>query len=353
MHNHDIIVIGASAGGIETLKTLVGHLPADLPAALFVTIHFPANTTSVLPSLLSRVGPLPAAHAKNGEGIKSGGFYVATPDFHLILNRGRIHIGRGPKENHSRPAIDVLFRSAALAYGPRVIGVILSGTLGDGTAGMLAVQKGGGITIVQDPADAMFPDMPRNAMQYVAIDYVVPLVEMTSLLVNLANEPALEEGPDMSNNTEKETKIAEFNLAAIEDEGRPGEPAVFACPDCGGTLWEIQDSDLLRFRCRVGHAFSSESLLSAQKDGLEGALWAALRALEENATLTRRLASRAHEKNLELSAASFEKRTRTTEHHAHLIRQVLLNSSGAALAEEEKGEREYTGHRSLETEPRP
>jgi len=266
---HDIIVVGASAGGVEALITLVQKLPANFPAALFVVVHFPAQSPSVLPRILNRAGPLPAAHARHEEVIQPGRIYVAVPDHHLLLHSGVVHVVRGPKENHCRPAIDPLFRSAAVAYGPRVIGVILSGSLGDGTAGLLTVKQRGGVAIVQDPVDALFPEMPRTALEYINADYVLPTAEIAPMLVRLAHEPVAEIlSQIVSNNDKLEIALAEANMATIENEGRPSAPSVYACPDCGGTLWELQDGDLLRFRCRTGHAFSAESLLSVQAEAL-------------------------------------------------------------------------------------
>ena len=223
MPGHDIITIGASAGGVETLISLVRGLPFNLPAAVFVVVHFPPHSPSLLPDILNRNGSLPAGHAQHGELIQTGRIYVATPDYHLLVRRGAIHIVRGPRENHCRPAIDPLFRSAALAYGPRVIGVILSGTLGDGTAGLFAVKEQGGIAIVQDPQDALFPEMPHNAMFYVQCDYVVPLADLADLLVRLSHEP-VEEISMVSSDMEKESAVAEIDMATIENQEKPESP---------------------------------------------------------------------------------------------------------------------------------
>jgi two-component system chemotaxis response regulator CheB len=331
---HDIIVIGASAGGIESLITLTGELPADFPAAVFVVVHFPAQSTSVLPRILTRSGPLPATHAQHGEAIRPGRIYVAVPDHHLLVRQGVIHVVRGSKENRCRPAIDPLFRSAALAYGPRVVGVILSGTLGDGTAGLLSVKQRGGVAIVQDPADAMFPDMPRNALEYIKADYVAPLQEIARVLVDLVHTPATQtQIVPASPDGEKEIALAEADMATIENGDRPGTPSVFGCPDCGGTLWELQEEGLLRFRCRIGHGFSAESLLTGQSEALEDALWAALRGLEENAALAQRMAARARERNFRQSAEIFEGRARTAERQAAVIREVLVNNKPTVPAE--------------------
>lgn len=328
------LVIGASAGGVETLTALVRDLPADLPAAVLIVIHFPSQGTSALPRILTRAGRLPAAHATDGEKILRGHIYVAPPDYHLLVHYGFIRLVRGPKENHCRPAVDPLFRTAARAYGPRVVGVVLSGSLSDGAAGLSAVKERGGVVVVQDPADASFPDMPRAAIEYIKIDHVLPLSDIVPLLIRLAHEPVAEEGvTPVSSKMAKESDLAEFDLATIEDQEKPGTPSVFSCPECGGTLWELQDAELLRFRCRTGHAFSADSLLTTQAEALEGALWTALRALEENAALARRMAARAHERNLDFAAASFEERVRTIEQQAALVRQVLLNDKTSKTAE--------------------
>jgi two-component system chemotaxis response regulator CheB len=325
---HDIIVVGASAGGVEALAHLVRGLPVDLPAALFVVVHFPPQSISLLPRILNRAGFLPADHAKDGERIQLGRIYVAPPDHHLLIKRGYVRVVRGPKENHCRPAIDPLFRSAAYTYGPRVIAVLLSGNLGDGTAGLLAVKKRGGLAVVQDPKDAVFPDMPRNALQYVTADYVLPLADIAPLLGRLAGEPAPvgkeEIGPEVGHIPD-DTAFVEIDMNAIEAENRSGTPSVFGCPDCGGTLWELEEGELLRFRCRVGHAFSAESLLAVQSEALEDALWSAFRALEENASLARRMAVRMRERNLGLAAASFEEKAQDAEQRAAVIRQILLH----------------------------
>jgi two-component system chemotaxis response regulator CheB len=190
---HDIIVIGASSGGIESLIEVVAGLPQDLSAAIFVVLHVSPQSKSELPAILSRAGPLPAAHAKDDETIAPGRIYVAPPDLHLLLNSERVRLVRGPKENNTRPAVDPLFRSAALAFGPRVVGVVLSGSLDDGTAGLIAVKKRGGVAIVQDPADAVFPDMPRNAMEAVDVDHCLPKSEIAAVLARLSREPAKKE----------------------------------------------------------------------------------------------------------------------------------------------------------------
>lgn len=270
MPGHDIIVVGASAGGVEALVSLARSLPPDLPAAVFVVLHLPANANSQLPEILGRAGPLPAVHRVDGAPIEPGRIYAAPPDHHLLVRHGEVGLSRGPRENRHRPAVDVLFRSAARAYGTRVVSVVLSGALDDGAAGSAAVKGRGGAAVAQDPGEALFPAMPRNAIQSVAIDHVVPVAEMGGLLGRLAHEPVSEVMPGVSREMEQEIQMAENDLAAMSGDDRPGIPSVFGCPDCGGVLWEIQDDQVLRFRCRVGHAYSSGSLLDEQGDVIGG-----------------------------------------------------------------------------------
>lgn len=337
MPGHDIIVVGASAGGVEALSNLLRELPPDLPASIFVVLHIPAQTPSLLPSILDRVSPLKVSQAINGERIEHGRVYVAPPDNHVLVERGLVRVLRGPKENRYRPAVDPLFRSAALAYGTRVVGVILTGALDDGTVGMRAIKQRGGIGVVQDPEEALYPGMPRSALENAKIDYSLPLVEIAPLLVRLASEPAEEEGRyPVSEDLKLEVKIAEQEIPAedfIKSVEQLGKLSAFTCPDCHGTLWELRDGELVRYRCHVGHAFSSDSLEAEQSEALESALWSALRALEEKMALTRRMARRARERNNPLAANSFEIKARVAEQHAQMLRDILLNGRENAIVE--------------------
>ncbi|MBD1901769.1 chemotaxis protein CheB [Trichocoleus sp. DQ-A3] len=329
MSGHDIIVLGASAGGVEALTQLVKALPPDLPAAIFVVIHFPAHSTSAMPSILNRCGCLKASHPKDGEAIQHGRIYVAPPNYHLLVKRGYIHLARGPKENGHRPAIDPLFRTAAQFYGRRVVGVVLSGNLDDGTAGLAAVKQRGGVAVVQDPNDALFPGMPRSAIENVEIDYILPLSAIAPTLVSLAQESvAAEEKEPVTDEMEMESESAELDMASIYKDDRPGTPSGFGCPDCGGALWELHDSQLLRFRCRTGHGYSVETLLAEQSEALETALWNAFRALEERAALSRRMHQGARDRNQTRSAKRFEEQAHEAQHNATIIRQLLLNGNG-------------------------
>ena len=328
MPGHDIIVVGASAGGVEALIKLVSGLPADLPAAILIVLHIPAQATSVLPQILQRAGPLPVAHALDGMVLQPGRVYVAPPDYHLLVEPGVVRVVHGPRENRHRPAVDPLFRSAALAYGPRVVGVILSGNLDDGTAGLYAVKRQGGVAVVQDPDDALYDGMPRNALEYVDVDFCLPVQRIPPLLVQLAEPAGGDIGGPVADPTpsdmQDEVNAARLDPERLSGDDKPGVPSVYACPECHGTLWEIHEGNVLRFRCRVGHAYTAESLLADHNDSLERALWAALRALEENASLTRRLAQRAVERGLTAARERFEERAQEAEANAAQIRRAIL-----------------------------
>jgi two-component system chemotaxis response regulator CheB len=331
MARRDIVTIGASAGGVEALMTVVKAFPADLAASVFVVLHTPPDGFSLLPALLDRASNLTALHPKDGEPIRNGHIYVAPPDHHLMVHSDHVRVVHGPRENRHRPSVDPLMRSAAQFHGSHAIGVILSGSLDDGTAGLLALKRQGGIAIVQDPKDALFPGMPTSAMSIVNVDYCLPLADIGPTIMRLVTE-SFDETEDrrMSSRDDKldfENRVSEVDLDAIEDDNRPGIPSQFACPDCGGVLWEVGNRKMLRFRCRVGHAYSPESLLASQTDGLEAALWSAMRALEEKASLTHRLAERATEHAQPGAATRFREQSQAAEEHANTIRAVLLSET--------------------------
>jgi two-component system, chemotaxis family, protein-glutamate methylesterase/glutaminase len=328
MPGHDIIVVGASAGGVEALTYLAKKLPKDIKAAILIVLHVPAQGTSVLPRILTRAGNLPALHPKNGEEIVPGKIYIAPPNYHLLVQPGHIHLSRGARENSHRPAIDPLFRSAARAYGRRVVAVVLTGVLDDGTAGLMAVKMRNGVGVVQNPEDAMYGGMPQSAIANVDnIDYILPLADIPDMLVNLANTPVEGEAENpVSEGMKIETDLLELDMKTLNQDDRPGKPSTFACPSCGGTLWEHQERDLLRFRCRTGHAFSAESLMAEQSEALEDALWIALRALEEKSSLAHRIAKRMRDRNQLLSAEKLEEDARDSNERADIIRQVLARN---------------------------
>jgi two-component system chemotaxis response regulator CheB len=305
---HDIVVIGASAGGLAALTELVAGLPADLPAAVFVVVHLFPTSSSSLPDILSSKGPLHASHAVHGEPISSGRIYVAPPDVHLMLRPGHVQVLRGPKENGHRPAVDALFRSASIAYGPRVIGVVLSGYQDDGTAGLMSIKARGGLAVVQDPNQATVLEMPRSAMTHVAVDHVVSSERLPALIAGLVDEPVA-----------PATTGAVGGLAELEGD-RAGAASEIVCPVCQGKLTLAESNGFQTFRCHVGHAFSLASVAAEQAEEIERALWAAVRALEEGAALAKRLAATAS-RDLR---HRFLERQEAQRGQAALIRQILL-----------------------------
>jgi len=322
---HDVVVIGASAGGVEALSILLAQLPRDLRAAVLVVLHV-ARGRSMLPEILSRASPLPATHPEDGDALEYGKVYVARPDHHLVLEQGRVRVVHGPTENGCRPAVDPLFRSAARVYGPRVVGVVLTGALDDGTAGLAAVKEAGGIAIVQDPDEAFAPSMPRSARALVAVDHVLSVRDMGLLITELTRE---ETGAPFPKPAAPHVAAMESDLAhptlALYEKDRPGKVSVFTCPECHGTLWEADQRGIVRFRCRVGHVYSADSMLAAQTDSVDRALWTALRSLEERAALTHRLAERAEERRHKWVARAFAERAQAADGHAAVIRQLLAS----------------------------
>ena len=288
MATKDIVVIGASAGGMGALERLVAGLPADLPAAVFVVWHLAPGVRSVLPTMLSRAGRLPAAHAEDGDAIMPGRIYVGPNDHHMLLERGYTRVTKGPKENRFRPAIDPLFRSAAYIYSTRAIGVVLSGALDDGTAGLWAIKMRGGTAVVQDPSDAMHRSMPLSALDNVAVDYKLPVADIGPLLGRLVHEPAGREPLLAAREREKmeaEVKIAREVDSRVEDILQYGELSPFTCPECHGVLATFRDGGITRFRCHTGHAVSGATLLEAGTEQVEQRLMDALRALDETIML--------------------------------------------------------------------
>ncbi len=320
----EVIVVGASAGGIETFGTLVRQLPEDLRAAIVLVIHISPFSPSALPQVFDRMTKLKVPHnLKDGEIIKPGHVYVAPPDYHLLVEPGRLRLVRGPTENRHRPAIDPLFRSAARAYGNRAVGVVLSGTLDDGAAGLWSIKQCGGTTIVQEPEDALYSGMPRSALDNVKPDYVLPVAEMAALLINLTDEKRPSKKGCRNSRTSIETDVAEMRRPMDQMEGL-GKPSTLTCPQCQGALWELREGKLFRYRCRVGHAFTAETLEQAQTEQLEHALWSAVRALEEKASLLGKLGETAHQRKHDLAARQFEVRARELEPAVKVLREMLI-----------------------------
>jgi two-component system, chemotaxis family, protein-glutamate methylesterase/glutaminase len=325
----DIIVIGGSSGSIGPLKTMVGGLPADFPASIFIVNHVSPDHESYLGEILTRYGNLPAAAAVNGEAIRPGRIYVAPPDHHLIIEPGYLRLWRGPKENHSRPSINPTFRSAAKAYGPRVVGVILSGYLDDGTSGLIAVKVNRGLAVVQDPEDAEHADMPRSALRYIEADYVVPAARLAPLLLELTRESLSNTGAiSMGEPVDKHSLQVEQDIAEIEAGEKTNALTMVVCPDCGGPMWEFRDNEFKHFQCRVGHKFSPESILANHAETLERALWVAVRTLEERCSLTREMANVARHTASAGVIQKFESEAEEAARNAEIIRRMLLNGGG-------------------------
>jgi two-component system, chemotaxis family, protein-glutamate methylesterase/glutaminase len=321
-----IVVIGTSAGGIETLRTLVAALPADFPAPICVVMHTAPEAPGVLDDILNRVGTLRAVNASTGMRLKPGHIYVAPPDYHLLVEPGVLRITKGPRENRFRPAVDPLFRSAAQVYGPKAIGVVLTGNLDDGTAGLWAIKQLGGVAIAQDPRDALFPSMPANAIHHVKVDHVVGIAELAPLLARLtgqgAAEPDAERVPEQM---EVEVKIAkEHNPldAGIENHA---EPSSYACPECHGVLLQMKEGGRIRFRCHTGHAYSIASLISAINEGMEDSLWNAIRALEEGGILMQRMAEHLQGHHGDRETADLADRAKEARRQSTEIRKLVMS----------------------------
>src|SRR5262249_32033359 len=310
MSNHDIIVIAASAGGVEALSALVRTVPAHMPAAIFVMLHHREYTeVNMLAEILGRIARMPVVGARDGEPIATGKIYVAHPGRHLIVRRGHIRLTMGPTENRARPAADALFRSAALSYGPRVIGVVMTGLLDDGAAGLRAIKLRGGLVVVQEPRDALFPSMPRQALRVVEADACVPIGEIPATLVRLAAQPA----PDEENfpippGMEEDVRISEGETIPFESNHTPGERSPVGCPDCGGWMLARKEGPLLQFRCHTGHIFSPESLLDGQDGEVKRFLGSSLRAVDELIMVTRTMIERARSVGRAADVAAYEQR---------------------------------------------
>ena len=313
-------MIGASAGGLAGVLEIVRGLTRDFAAALFVVIHTSPDNPGVLPLLLQRVSPLPVALVEDRQAIERGRIYVARPDHHLLLKRGHIRVTRGPKENGFRPAIDPMFRSAAEAYGPRVTGIILSGGLNDGTDGLLRITERGGLALAQDPQEATIPSMPLSAIQNVEVHSVLAAADIPGVLRQLVRQTV----PDAQANAPVEFRDDAESGELLHEHAPSGAPSAYTCPECGGALWEAPEhGKLLRFRCHIGHGFTAEILLAEQGSKLEGALWGALRALEENAALYRQQADRQHSAGRTGLARQYAAEAAEVEEYASLIRPLL------------------------------
>lgn len=325
MATHDIVAIGASAGGIATLGELLAGLPRDLPATILVVQHLHPTYPSQLDQILGLKSSLPVRFARDGASIERGQVYVAPPDNHLLVAKDRLRVVRGPRENRHRPAVDPLFRSVAWAYGPRVIAVVLSGTLDDGASGLWAVHSCGGITVVQDPADARHSEMPTSALITLNVDHCVPLDEMPTLLNQLTRESV--NGRQINPPTGIEFEVSQAIRESdtnIEDMRRIGRPSGFSCPACHGGLWELNEGELVVYRCHIGHAYGPDSFMAAKSEEVEQALESGLRALEDQSAAARRLGDRL-KPTVPAVAQRYESQAEGLEKQAAIIRKVLRN----------------------------
>jgi len=335
MPGQDIFVIGGSAGGLEALVAVLEGLPRSLNASIFAVLHTSPQSGGALPQILQRTATLPVAFGVDGEKVERGKVYVAPPDHHLTLPDGILSVARGPRENGFRPAVDPLFRSAAKEYRERVVGVVLSGGMDDGTFGLIAVKEAGGTAIVQHPYEAFVPSMPLSAIQNVEVDHIVRAGDIPALLIQ-ATEAGLRTGPERIRPQPRMEKEADptqrdIDLSAVPPDAIGDSPSKFVCPECGGPLWAVEESGLTRYRCFTGHGFTPDTLLAAQDGKLENALWSAVRVLMERAALHRQLSQRTASRGMKASADRYQERAQQEEKHANVIREML---SAAPLATE-------------------
>jgi two-component system chemotaxis response regulator CheB len=328
--NRDLVAIGGSSGSVEALQTLVRQLDAKLPAAVMVVVHVPPTSASVLPQILQRVSKLPVAHAVQGEAIVPGRVYVAPPDRHLLVHGDRVQLTRGPRENSHRPAVDPLFRSAARWRGARAIGVVVSGALDDGTAGAIAMKARGGKVFVQSSDDATFASMPESVVRNDNPDAVLTAADLGRWISErtrdeVGTEPVTTTPMDIC---DEEVEFAEGDPVVADSlkQQTQGPASGFTCPDCSGALWELRQGELIRYRCRTGHAHAQESLLAAQLDTVEEAMWTAYRTLEETAGLSRSLALRAEERGHAESARLYRERETDSLERARAILGALTRT---------------------------
>jgi len=328
---------------LPVLQIILRQLPGDFPAALLIVTHLAPDGPGLLPAILQGAGPLDVLPAADDTLIAAGHVYVAPPDHHLLVDGLNMRLSRGPRENRFRPAIDPLFRTAAAAFGPRVIGVLLSGGLDDGVLGLCRIKARGGIAVVQEPYDAHKGDLPQRAIDRVDVDFVLPANSIAETLTQLVHSPA--GGGTVTDPNDARTESPDAATRSLQSGGPGGTPSPYSCPECGGALWELQEGTLTRFQCHVGHRLSEGSLLSAHADAVEAALWTALRALEEQASLHQRLVVRAQSRGAQALAEISEQQARDIEARADVIRQVLL---GPGM---ERSKAELEGQTSADNSP--
>jgi two-component system, chemotaxis family, protein-glutamate methylesterase/glutaminase len=330
MFEHDLIVVGTSAGGLEALQVIVRGLPKDLPAAILIVMHMSPQGPYFLPEILRKASELEVVKAIDGAPIEHGKVYIAPPDQHLLVKGNRIGLSRGPKENRARPAIDPLFRTAAAAHGTRVVGVILTGMLDDGTAGLATVKERGGLSLVQDPLDALYPSMPESALKYVGADFVLPVSQMAALLARLARESAqAPEDTPASRLLEIECRFVEMETMSMKEMDIIGSHAGVSCPECHGPIWKIKDGTLQRYRCHVGHAYSAQTMVAGQVEAQEVHLWQALRLMKERVSLIWELRSRAEHEQRARDAEAYDTKITQLQKNIALIQTMVEEGDSA------------------------
>jgi two-component system chemotaxis response regulator CheB len=325
--NSKVVLIGTSAGGLNALRRLLGRLSPDFPAAVLVVMHIGSHY-SVLPKILKRDVGMPVRHAEDNESIVPGTVLIAPPDHHMLVEDGLIRLSQGAKENFARPAIDPLFRCAAVYYRENAIGVILTGMLDDGTIGLQAIKAYGGVALVQDPNEADEPEMPCSALQYVQVDDCMPLDGLAQRLIELTALENTAQRPEPKataewDRTEVQSRFALRQRTDMDDLGRIATPAGIACPECHGGLWQVDGASPMQFRCHIGHSYTEQTLLNGQDSAIEEAVWAAVRALHEKQMLLKRLAASANQPGREQAAEEHEASARTVASYAETLRSVL------------------------------
>jgi len=349
----DLVVIGASAGGVEVLTKVARDLPADLQAAVCIVLHIAPGSPSMLAHILARAGRLPCRAARDGDRLRAGVILVAPPDRHLVVEDGRVRLTVGPRENGHRPAIDVLFRTAAEALDSRVVGVVLSGTRDDGSAGLAVIKASGGGTIVQDPDEATYSGMPASAIANVTVDAIVKSDLLASTIVAMVKgeDPPPGTSPEAPNPdppaAEDDRSGARPSPVGTQRDRVEGEPVNAVCPDCGGVLSERLAAGVLQWECRVGHRFSPGTLLDAQADNVESALWAAVRALDDRAILLARMAEQADRRGQMRSARRFRRQSEAAEEQAQIVRQALTGAARTTLRRVEEDEEDGSGEEGV------
>lgn len=325
--NNFILVVGASAGGSLLLPGLVRQFTEDMDLVVLIVLHLSKQSVGeMLVNRLQKETAYTCKIPKHGEKLKRRHVFIARPDHHLMIDQNKILIGKGPVENRYRPSVDALFRSAAASHGNRVIGIILTGMLEDGAAGMLAIRRAGGICIIQDPNEASYPDMPRAVLNQLSPDYSVPVSEMGNVLSKVLSEKRKKKSSRIPSDIIKEARIAERVFTGINTTHNLGERSVYSCPDCGGGLWEITENDISRYRCHVGHTYSSDGLISGMEATTEAALWTALRIIEERKNLLKQIEEKEKKRGNRQLSLSYRKRAIELEQQVEELKRVLFAS---------------------------